>query len=400
MNTNFTTLSEIIRAYWPVPTCALAVSLVATPLCRRYALRKNIVDRPDDFLKPHQQPIPYLGGVAIYLGWAAGILLALQLFAATPHGEVGAGGPALDATLTIGILIAGLAITSLGLFDDLHLTSPVAKLAGGVVVGVILVLFGLGDDTLLLLLRSTGINSGDLPRALVLAISVPLTMFIVLGACNATNLIDGLDGLCSGVLGIMAAGFLVLAVYLHQWSNWNLLDVQRVILSSAMMGAALGFLPFNRNPAKIFMGDAGSMLLGLNAAIMLLLFAKSSGTVRWMLGSLMIFGLPLADMLLTLARRWRNQRPLMQGDRSHFYDQLVDRGWPIKRVVLVSYALAAFFALMGCAPIVLRLRYVVPLYVFVVAGVAFLVMKFKMIRVEPRSSGPRAEASGYPEPRP
>jgi UDP-GlcNAc:undecaprenyl-phosphate GlcNAc-1-phosphate transferase len=150
-----------------------------------------------------------------------------------------------------------------------------------------------------------------------------------------------------------------------------------------MMGAALGFLPYNRNPAKIFMGDAGSMLLGLNAAIMLLLFAKSSETIRWMLASLMIFGLPLADMLLTLARRWRNQRPLMQGDRSHFYDQLVDRGWPIQRVVRVSYALAVFFALMGCAPIVLRLRYTVPLYLIVIAGAIALVIKFKMVRVEP-----------------
>ncbi len=394
MDTGFTTLSEVVRAYWPVPTCALAVSLVATPLCRRYALHKNIVDRPDDYLKPHQKPIPYLGGVAIFLGWAAGIVLALALFAVNPRGAEGAPDPSLDAILTFGILIAGLGITALGLFDDLHLTSPLVKLAGGGVVGVILVLFGLGDDTLLLLLRSIGIDPGDLPHPLVFACSIPITVFIVLGACNATNLIDGLDGLCSGVLGIMAAGFLVLAVYLHLWSRWDPLDVQRVVLSSAMMGAALGFLPFNRNPAKIFMGDAGSMLLGLNAAVLLLLFAKSSNTVRWMLGSLMIFGLPLADMLLTLARRWRNQRPLMQGDRSHFYDQLVDRGWSIKRVVRVSYALAAFFALMGCAPIVLRLRYVVPLYLLVIAVVAGLVVKFKMLRVEPRSSEPRTVASG------
>ncbi len=389
---NYTTLGETIRAYWPILACAFAVSLVATPLCRRYALHKNIVDRPDEFLKPHKRPIPYLGGVAIFLGWGAGILFALALFAATPHPTAAARGPLLSTTLTLGILTAGLAITLLGLFDDLHLASPVVKLAGGLVVAVILMLFGLGDDTLLLLLRSIGTHPEDLPRAPVLAVSIPLTVFIVLGACNATNLIDGLDGLCSGVLGIMAAGFLVLAVDLHLWNDWRPLDVERVVISSAMMGAALGFLPYNRSPAKIFMGDAGSMLLGLNAAILLLLFAKSSETIRWMLGSLMMFGLPLADMVLTLARRRRNQRPLMVGDRSHFYDQLVDRGWPIQRVVRVSYALAAFFALMGCAPIVLRLRYVVPLYMLVVAGVVALVVKFKMVRVEPpQPSEPSAE---------
>ena len=386
MPPNYTTLGEEIRAYWPILACAFAVSLVATPLCRRYALHKNIVDRPDEFLKPHKRPIPYLGGAAIFLGWTAGILFALALFAATPHPTAGARGPLLNTTLTLGILTAGLAITLLGLFDDLHLASPVVKLAGGMVVAVILVLFGLGDDTVLLLLRSIGTHPKDLPRVLVLTVSIPFTVFIVLGACNATNLIDGLDGLCSGVLGIMAAGFLVLAADLHLWNDWRPLDVERVVISSAMMGAALGFLPYNRSPAKIFMGDAGSMLLGLNAAILLLLFAKSSETIRWMLGSLMMFGLPLADMVLTLARRWRSQRPLMVGDRSHFYDQLVDRGWPIRRVVRVSYALAAFFALMGCAPIVLRLRYVVPLYMLVVAGVVALVVKFKMVRVEPPSA--------------
>ena len=134
------------------------------------------------------------------------------------------------------------------------------------------------------------------------------------------------------------------------------------------------------------MGDAGSMLLGLNAAILLLLFT-SSGGMRWMLGSLMVFGLPLADMLLTLARRWRNQRPLMLGDRSHFYDQLLDRGWPVKRVVRISYALATLFALLGCAAIIVRLRYLLPLYALVAVALVAVVTKMGMVRVEP----PRAD---------
>ena len=158
-------------------------------------------------------------------------------------------------------------------------------------------------------------------------------------------------------------------------------DVQRVVLSLAMMGAALGFLHFNRSPAKIFMGDAGSMLLGLNAAIILLLFAKSSAP-RWLMGSVMVFGLPLADMVLTLVRRWRNQRPLVQGDRSHYYDQLLDRGVPVRRVVTISYALAGFFALLGCASIVLRTRYIVVVYVLVAVAVLAAVKKFNMVRLE------------------
>ncbi|RME40281.1 MAG: undecaprenyl/decaprenyl-phosphate alpha-N-acetylglucosaminyl 1-phosphate transferase [Planctomycetota bacterium] len=169
------------------------------------------------------------------------------------------------------------------------------------------------------------------------------------------------------------------------WNRWDPLDAERVVLSLAIMGAAIGFLPFNRNPAKIFMGDAGSMLLGLNAAVVILLFSKSTA-MRWMLASLMVFGLPIADTLMTLVRRWRNGRPIMQGDRSHFYDQLIDRGWPVRRVVRTSYALAAFFALMGCASITLRTRYILPLYALVAVGTAYLIGRFDMVRLETRDA--------------
>jgi UDP-GlcNAc:undecaprenyl-phosphate GlcNAc-1-phosphate transferase len=193
------------------------------------------------------------------------------------------------------------------------------------------------------------------------------------------------------VLGIIAAGFLVLAVHLHVgnvWDPWEPWDVQRVVLSLAMMGAALGFLPYNRNPATIFMGDAGSMLLGFNTAVVLLLFAKSHATC-WMLGAIMVFALPLMDMTLAIARRWRNFKPLMIGDRSHFYDQLIDRGLPVKKVVAISYLLAAFFALVGCAPIFLRTRYVIPLYFLVVLIVLLVIMKFDMLRADqPRDGSP------------
>ncbi|MCH8967385.1 MAG: undecaprenyl/decaprenyl-phosphate alpha-N-acetylglucosaminyl 1-phosphate transferase [Planctomycetes bacterium] len=378
--TNYTTLSEVISTYWPILVCSFLVSLVATPLCRRFALRRNIVDRPDDWLKPHGKPIPYLGGVAVFLGWAAGVLLALALFAPisqiTPAPR---GGPSMNAVMMGGVLVAGLAIMLLGLFDDLRLASAKVKLAVQVLVTFWLIFVGLGDETILFAVRSTyGIQPW-----LILAYSIPLTLLITLGSCNATNLIDGMDGLCSGVLGIIAVGFLIIAVHLHLWGDWHPWDVQRVVLSLAMLGAALGFLPYNRNPAKIFMGDTGSMVLGLNVAIILLLFAKSSA-LRWLLGSVMVFGLPLADMLLTLVRRWRNQRPLMRGDRSHFYDQLLDRGVPLKRVVRISYALAAFFALMGCASILLRTRYIVPVYFLTALLVAAAVKKYGMVRLDTR----------------
>ena len=377
-----TALSDILQAYWPVLAVSFVVALVATPLCRRFALARGIVDRPDDFLKPHAKPIPYLGGVAIFFGWAAGLLLAMWMFEPNTVGPTEPHeGPNVDRTMMIGILVGGAAIMLLGLFDDLRMASPKAKLLGATAVTALLVLVGLGDDTIVVALRSTGLKLDAFPGWLLVVYSVPITLFITLGACNATNLIDGVDGLCSGVLGIISAGFLVLAIHLHTWGEWYVWDAQRVTLSLAMLGAALGFLPFNRSPAKIFMGDAGSMLLGLNAAILLLLFAESNA-IKWIMGSLMVFGLPIADMCLTLARRWRNQRPIMEGDRSHFYDQLVDRGWEVKRVVRVSYTLAALFAIIGCAPIVLRTRYMIPLFLLVTGLVLYGVHRFKMVRLE------------------
>lgn len=376
------TLVDIGRTYWPILTASFIVSLVATPICRRIALRWNLVDRPDEWLKPHKTPVAYLGGLAIFLGWAAGVLLSFYLFEGVESVRSVAGTvPIVNTVMMAGIFLAGLGVMVLGLLDDLCGVSPKVKLFVTVAAGVLLMLVGLGDDSILLLLRSSSLPDADIPPWLLVAYSAPLTIFITVGACNATNLIDGVDGLCSGVLGIIAAGFLVLSINHHLWSGWHPWTVQQVTISLAMMGAALGFLPFNRSPARIFMGDAGSMLLGLNAAILILLFLEAN-VLRWLLASVMVFGLPLADMSLTLVRRWRNERPLMQGDRSHFYDQLLDRGWPVRRVVKISYALAAVYVVLGCLAIQLRTRYIVFLYGLAALATVWLIGKFKMVRLE------------------
>jgi len=359
---------EIIQRFWPVAAVSLLVSLLATPVCRRIALKRGIVDRPDAFLKPHAKPIPYLGGVAIFLGWLAGLLVAL--FSTQIQ---------VQSQLVLGIAVAGLAIMLIGLFDDLRAMPPAVKLACNIAVALWLLTLGLGDDLVQAISRFL-IKDIDQERWLELVYSVPVMLLIVVGSCNAANLIDGLDGLCTGVLGIISIGFFVLAMHLR--SHWDLnVESERIVLALAMLGAAGGFLPFNRNPAKIFLGDAGSMLLGLNAAILILLFAEAH-MVRWVLGALMVFGLPLADMLLTLVRRWRNGRPVMQGDRSHFYDQLCDRGFSVRQVVAISYLLTLAFVLAGTSVIFLRTRYAILIYMIVAMVAALAVWKFDMVGIE------------------
>ncbi len=368
-NTPVTTWTEVLAQFWPIALVSLGVALLATPICRSIALRYGVVDRPDDFLKPHKQPIPYLGGVAICLGWLAGIFVSLL----SPEISV-------RLNLLMGVAAGGLAIMLIGLFDDLRVMRPAVKLACNIVVALWLLFLGLGDKLVLAISEVFVAEGGLQERWLEAAYSVPFMLLIVVGACNASNLIDGLDGLCAGVLGIIAAGFCVLAIHLRLHSSLEV-ENERIILSLAMLGAAVGFLPFNRNPAKIFLGDAGSMLLGLNAAVLILLFGEAQ-KVRWMIGALMVFGLPTADMFLTLARRWRNGRPLMQGDRSHFYDQLHDRGWSVRQVVAISYALTLAFVLVGTSVIFLRTRYAILVYGVAVALVVAAIWKFDMVSIE------------------
>jgi UDP-GlcNAc:undecaprenyl-phosphate GlcNAc-1-phosphate transferase len=384
-------LGEIAAAYWPVLAVAFVVSLAMAPVCRAVAIRRNIVDRPDDWLKPHKKPIPYLGGVAIFLGWAAGLIAgAWWVGRVVPEGVERVG---LTDRVLVGVLLGGAAIMGLGLFDDLRLASPRTKLIGTALVALLLVLFGIGDTFIGDILRTMGVRLSTRDRWVEYAYTVPITFFIVIGACNATNLLDGLDGLCSGVLSIIALGFLVLAAHMATYGNWGPDDARRMIITLAMMGGALGFLPYNRNPATIFMGDAGSMLLGFTAAVMILMFAEAQ-KAKWMLGAVVVMGLPIADMCLTLARRWRAQRPLMLGDRSHFYDQLRDRGHSVRQVVIVSYGLAAVYAAAGClVTIFFRTLYAVALFALLGVLTLWAIARFRMVRVDSPKPAPGSETA-------
>lgn len=177
-------------------------------------------------------------------------------------------------------------------------------------------------------------------------ISFVVGLIIVLGACHSTNLIDGLDGLAAGVTAIMSLGFFLLAALLALWRFHEGRDDVRLVLTIAMFGAAIGFLPHNFNPARIFMGDAGSTLLGFNCGMMILLFGENA-IFRWVIGALMIFTLPIFDTSLAMFRRWRSGRSIFAGDRSHFYDQLVQRGLSVRQSVLVCYGLSVLFAGVG-----------------------------------------------------
>lgn len=355
--------SDVLAPYlWPFGV-SLVVTMLVMPIVRTIAVSSQIYDLPDAGLKPHEKPIPYLGGVGMYLGWAAAMVYSAMAF------------PASQAML-LTILIAGTIMMVTGLVDDLLDIRPRTKLIAQLVAGAVLVWGGIGDRVAAVMLHGL---AGYVPDGVLWVMSSVITVFILMGAGNATNLIDGLDGLCSGVIGIISLGFLGIAAHLAVQGYSSTGDPVRLSVAVSLFGACLAFLRYNFNPAQMFMGDAGSLLLGFNAAVLILLFAEHDKP-RWFIGALMVFALPVFDTALAIARRWLNKRPLFIGDRSHFYDQLRERGRTVRQTVLISYALALFYAAVGCSVVFIRARYAVIVFAATIVLTIAVVVRCGMLR--------------------
>jgi UDP-GlcNAc:undecaprenyl-phosphate GlcNAc-1-phosphate transferase len=317
--------------FWPVVPVAFIVSVVATLLCEKTAPRLGIVDKPDELVKTHGKVTPYLGGVAIFIGLLAGMLASLPLLPERYCGSVA-------LRLIFGILAAGATATIIGCIDDAFDIRPWQKITGQVAAAIILVAAGV----------TPRMYSFDWPTRVV--VDTFFVVVFVLGATNSLNLLDGLDGLCAGVTAIMTIAMLALATLMGtQYADHTGIGAVRTILCLALLPSVLGFLIFNyprRGGARIFMGDAGSLLLGLNMAALMVLFAEK---VQFWLGAIVIFGLPILDTAVAFARRIINKRPLFVPDRGHIYDQMMDRGITLRKTVNLCYVLAAVYGLAGLA---------------------------------------------------
>jgi len=391
------TVTEVLRDRWWVGLVAFGVSLIVTPILRAVAYRRKIVDRPDDLLKPHGRPVAYLGGVGMCLGLLAGLGVSVAVMpdlathcSRLTEGLAGGGlGSLLTNPLwnTFGIALAAVVITVMGLLDDLVGIRPRQKVAGQVLAAGILLVGGIGDRMATVAFRVFALSA---PEWLLLPLSVLMCLVAVIAACNATNLLDGLDGLCGGVTGIIALGFLALAVWLAVWGRFPGTDELRVALCLAMAGAVFGFLPYNIPPASIFMGDAGSMLLGFFVAAMMALFCQE-GNARWFVASLAVFALPILDTALAVVRRIVARRSIFAGDRSHLYDQLVDRGMTVKQVVVLFYLVAVVAAVLGvCLAIWVRGRHAVAVYAVILIVIWGVFWRLRMIKPEAEDARPRS----------
>ena len=358
--------------FWPVLVSSWIFSLAATWLCKKIAIKLGIVDKPDTTVKTHKKPVAYLGGAGILIGLTVGVLAGIQIIQ-------GQSGFEKSLRWLLGILAGSAIACFVGLVDDILDIRPWQKILGQTLAACALLLAGI-RPMFHYFTDFLGIPFTPALETIEIALGIPIVIFFVLGATNSLNLLDGLDGLCGGVTAIISIGMLILAVHLSTWEFSESGDPVRIIICLGLTGGVMGFLPFNRHPAKIFMGDAGSLMLGFVSAAMMILFAEK--VPRWWMASIVIFGLPILDTATALVRRLVNKRPLFVSDRGHIYDQLMDRNHSLKRAVLICYALAGLYAMIGIAMSQIRTRYAVIIYVAVLIISAMIIWKKGFLKME------------------
>jgi UDP-GlcNAc:undecaprenyl-phosphate GlcNAc-1-phosphate transferase len=391
------TTDDVLSPYIYVFYGAFLVSYVFTPMMRQVALYYRVIDQPDAHRKMHKEPVAYLGGVAVFLGWLAA--LATSQYVQTHR---------LDASVPhlhwpVAIVIGAITIVVLGLWDDTQKIRPWMKIVVQVLAALALLTGGVGTGStgpLLTPLAQRPVIADLLVspawqhgyHVLVYCSSCLMTIALVVGCCNATNLMDGLDGLCGGVSAIIAAGFVFLAVHMATSGHLGATNTEgmRVVLGLALLGAVLGFVPFNFNPASIFLGDTGSMFIGFSFATLLTMMAEERP--KWFLAAFVMFALPVLDTALAFVRRWVNKRPVFSADRHHIHHQLLARGFSVRQTVIISYGLAICFTVLGGAIVFMRTRYVVAAYMVIFGSIIVAAYKMGLVHEKTIVAGARTLA--------
>lgn len=320
---------------------ALAVAALLTPAARALARRFDVLDRPDRGRKRHRSLVPLWGGLAILPALAAGVLLAL---AAAPADadltarvrELGASGAGL--LLTAGVLLAGV-----GLADDAWHLPPKVKLLCHLAAAALAVAAGLRFEFVRL---PGGAVWAIWPTVGVLGAALWLTFFT-----NAFNFMDGLDGLAAGQAVIAGAGLSLAALLLAAGQDPGVRGqaMLAAVLAAAASGAALGFWRYNRAPATIFLGDAGSTLLGFTLALAALVAVARAPRGTAPLVPLLVLGWPLADTLLAVGRRLRRGEPISRADHAHLHHRLLQEGFTPGAAVALILTAAGVLAAFGLA---------------------------------------------------
>ena len=336
---------------------ALGVALILTPAVIFLAKKTGAVDKPDA-RKVHTKPIPRIGGVGIYAAVMVSILVLLAL--TKPEGEV--------LRQVIGLIVSGSLIFIVGLVDDYKNLPAKLKLLGQIFAAAVLVFaFDVRIDVI----------TNPLGDYFYLEwFAAPATIFWLVGLTNTVNLIDGLDGLAAGICGIASITILLVALE-HDF-------ILVAVLTAAIAGAAAGFLFYNSNPARIFMGDCGSLFLGfMLAGISVIGAVKSAATIA-LIVPILALGIPICDTTFAIVRRYRGGQPIFKPDKGHLHHRLLKLGFTQRQAVFLMYVISAVLGLSAIALTEVSGQIAVLILTMVIVSIFYGAKKIGVLRLSNR----------------
>lgn len=295
---------------------AAIISFAATPLVRRWAIRFGLLDVPKDERRVHKTAIPLSGGLAIFLAVVVSVCIFLPM-----------------TRENIAYLIGALLITATGLYDDRFDMSPKGKFGVQILAAIVLIMGGVKIS----FFTNPFYGSNVLIHLQWLAI--PITIFWVVGITNTINLIDGLDGLACGISAIASISLMFVA---HRFSHGEM-----SLLAAILAGACLGFLPFNFNPAKIFMGDTGALFLGFTLSFLSIQGVMKSIALITVFIPVLILAVPVFDTAFAMIRRKISGKSIAEADRGHVHHRLLRHGFNQRQTVLSLYCVSVVFGIIG-----------------------------------------------------
>ena len=298
-----------MNTYFLIFCTGFFATLLLTPLAKKLAVIIGALDSPGE-RKVHRKVMPRLGGAAIF----AAYLLTVLLF--------------VDISREIqGLLLSGFMILSLGIIDDIRGISPRLKLAGQVLAALVAVYFGV---------KITFVDNPFDGLIRLGVMTIPISVLWMVGVTNALNLIDGLDGLATGVSAIALLAFSVIALTIGQTAV--------SMMSFALAACLFAFLHFNFFPAKIFLGDSGSMFLGFSIASLAIYGLLKGVTMIAFIIPVIILGVPIFDTAFAIVRRYLQKTPIFQADKKHIHHKLLSYGFSHRQVVMIIYLVSIFFS--------------------------------------------------------
>ncbi|MBR0469108.1 MAG: undecaprenyl/decaprenyl-phosphate alpha-N-acetylglucosaminyl 1-phosphate transferase [Mogibacterium sp.] len=332
-------LVKIIEAF----LISVAVAFAATPLSIKLAHKFGVIDQPKDARRVHKKPIPRFGGMAIFLGSMAAMLI-----------------PAGMNDKILVAMIGGLCMYGLGVFDDIFDIKPIVKFLGQLVIASGVYALGI---RITFITDFFGTAHADSHANLILSEGVAylLTVLWIVGITNAVNLMDGLDGLAAGSVAIMSLSLAYIA-YIH---GTRLGSMPVCIALVAVAGGCLGFLPYNFSPAKTFMGDGGALYLGYMIAVLSVISPLKRATVVGAIIPMLTLAVPIFDTLLAMLRRALKHQSIMHADKGHLHHHLMAAGFGQRRSVLIMYGIVGIMGVV--AVLISRELYKDAFFLFMIA---------------------------------